>query len=275
MDLLKRIEELENKMNFLIQRQGEQQQQFYRMQEARQHEFRQFQEAQQYEYRKLQEELFFLKKAYQSQQSLNKQASSPLQQPERAAAADIIYPKNNPASKPEQEEVRLEKYFGKNIMGIIASLLIFIALISFAILIYDKITDLIKCCGMYLLSIGLGFTGFWFGRKKRNPFTISLLSCGVGGIYISIIATHLVFHYISGIMIYVLLFIWVSGLMLLKEKLQYQKLFRIICQLGVLFSLFLAYADTISILEYALISLYTFISFGIINIKIMKRMWST
>jgi len=120
---------------------------------------------------------------------------------------------------------------------------------------------------MYLLSIGLGFAGFWFGRKKRSPFSISLLSCGVGGIYISIIATHLVFHYISGIMIYVLLFIWVSGLMLLKEKLQYKNLFRIICQLGVMFSLFLAYADTLSILEYVLISLYTFISFGIINIK--------
>ncbi|MDL2325010.1 DUF2339 domain-containing protein, partial [Ruminococcaceae bacterium OttesenSCG-928-A16] len=157
--------------------------------------------------------------------------------------------------------------FGKNIMGIIASLLIFIGLVSFAVLIYDQLPNFAKIGGMFLLSGALVATGLLLGRKQKTPFSTSLLGCGIGSVYISIITTHLVFNAIPSLAVYLFLLVWVVGILFITQKFQYGSIFRLVCQLGILFSVGLAWMSDLSALEYILISLYTYAGFFIIERK--------
>ena len=85
----------------------------------------------------------------------------------------------NTVKKPEQKDY--EKLFGKNFMGIFASVLIFISLIIFATLLLPYLTDTIKLIGLYIISFGLITAGFVLvKRNKENKFNIALIGCGVG-----------------------------------------------------------------------------------------------
>ncbi|MFV0363672.1 MAG: DUF2339 domain-containing protein [Suipraeoptans sp.] len=169
-----------------------------------------------------------------------------------------------------RQQGSMEGVFGKNVMGIVASLLIFIGLISFAVLIYDKIPDIAKSLLMFSVSIGIGAIGLFLSRKRSSTFSISLLGCGAGGLYISIIALHVVFDYVSDIAVYLLLLFWVLILTFLREKFIKHNMFRIICQLGVFISLMLVIGRQLSLIEYTLISIYAFVSCGIISFKRIK-----
>ncbi|MCR5103422.1 MAG: hypothetical protein K6B68_03075, partial [Eubacterium sp.] len=80
-----------------------------------------------------------------------------------------------------------EAVLGKNIMGIAASVLIFISFILFAMLLIPSLTDGMKMGLMFFVSISVTAIGLfkWF-KNKESIFFISLGACGVGSIYISI-----------------------------------------------------------------------------------------
>ena len=112
-----------------------------------------------------------------------------------------------------------ESILGKNIMGIAASVLIFISLILFAMLIVPNLTEVFKVVLMYALSIALTTFGLvmWFRKNQESPFFLSLGACGVGSLYISLLLTHAYFHMIDKIALYILFLFWVGGVLLLSN----------------------------------------------------------
>jgi uncharacterized membrane protein len=161
--------------------------------------------------------------------------------------------------------ITTESLFGKNIMGVVASLLIFIGIVSFAVLIYDKIPDAVKTGAIFLLSSFLIGAGLYFGRKQKNPFSNALLGCGIGSMYLFIITLNVVFHYIAGTTVYIFLLLWVTGVLFIVYKFQYSNIFRLVCQLGVFFSIFLSRWGEMTPVEYILISIYTVTAFAAIE----------
>ena len=79
-----------------------------------------------------------------------------------------------------------EALLGKSIMGIAASVLIFISLILFATLIIPNLTETLKLILMYGVSIIVTVVGLTQWIRKNSTFFLSIGACGVGSIYISL-----------------------------------------------------------------------------------------
>ena len=110
-----------------------------------------------------------------------------------------------PARKPRD----YEKLFGKNLMGIFASVLIFISLVIFATLILPHLTDAMKMLAMYIASIAVLTVGLVLCRKnKDNLFYIAILGCGAGSLYLSLLLSNLYFKVIGDLTLYGLILLW-------------------------------------------------------------------
>lgn len=138
---------------------------------------------------------------------------------------------------PKIKSKDMETAVGKTIMGIAASVLIFISLVLFAKLIIPHLTDTIKQILMYVVSIGITTFGLIKLNKNRDSVLfLSISACGVGSLFISLFLSHVYFDTYNEIVLYVLLFIWAVGACVLS-KLR-SEAFHIIGQTGIFISVF-------------------------------------
>lgn len=150
-----------------------------------------------------------------------------------------------------------ESWIGKHLMGVLASVLIFIALILFASLIIPYLNDVVKIGLMFTVSIALtGFAFYEHRKRSENTFFTALLACGLGCTYLSILVTRIYFKVIGDIAMYVLLLVW-AGIILYMGKKE-SKLFQVIGNAGYIISALLAWnlkdgALVLPILVYLLI----------------------
>lgn len=152
----------------------------------------------------------------------------------------VYYQQPKPSKKvaaPKTKSKDMETAVGKTIMGIAASLLIFISLVLFAKLIIPYLTDTIKLVLMYMVSIGIATFGLIKLNKNRDSVLfLSISGCGIGSIYISLFMSNVYFNVINEVVLYVLLFFWAIGVCVLS-KLR-SEVFNIIGQAGILISVF-------------------------------------
>ena len=122
-------------------------------------------------------------------------------------------------------------------MGIVASILVFISFILFAMYLIPGLTEEIKMALMFIVSIAMTTVGliFWF-KKKESLFFLSLGACGVGALYISLFVSNIYFHMIDQIPLYVLLLLWAAGVLYLSRI--KPLLFEIIGLVGIVISVF-------------------------------------
>lgn len=175
-----------------------------------------------------------------------------------------IVPQKVQQSKPQKQKVDFEKKLGQNFMGILASLLIFIGLGLFIVLIYDYLTDPLKVFGMYTLSFSILGLGLFLFKKKNDIFSLSLTGCGIGTVYISILMTNVYFHYIGNILMYILIVAWLTGIICLSSKLKDELItsntISIIGQIGIAISVILGTGNFKTIQELFLISFFLIIT---------------
>lgn len=130
----------------------------------------------------------------------------------------------------------LEKTVGKSLMGILASVLIFISLILFATLLLPYFNDTAKMITMYILSFAFLSVGLYKLRKdNENKFYVALTGCGVGAVYISLLLGNIYFKAIGDILLYVLIGIWAVGVCVLSRF--QNKIFQIIGHLGIVIAI--------------------------------------
>ncbi len=122
-------------------------------------------------------------------------------------------------------------------MGIVASILVFISFILFAMYLIPGLTDEIKMALMFIVSIAMTTVGLilWF-KKKESLFFLSLGACGIGALYISLFVSNIYFHMIDQIPLYVLLLLWAAGVLYLSRI--KPLLFEIIGLVGIVISVF-------------------------------------
>lgn len=156
-------------------------------------------------------------------------------QPMYSNVPPVNYGKSPAASKAQvKQEKSFENVVGKNLMGILASILIFIGLILFATVAYETFSDAVRVVLIYIMSGALLTVGLIGMHKNRNAFNLSLAGCGVGAVYISLFLTYGYFELINGIALYILLAVWSVIVFFLGGK--GSLLFKSIGQGGVLIS---------------------------------------
>lgn len=134
-----------------------------------------------------------------------------------------------------KEKRDFEKTIGKSFMGIMASVLIFISLILFATVIVPFFGEVVKMVTTYVISFAFVIVGLIKLRKDNtNKFYISILACGVGAVYISLLLSNIYFKKIEEIPLYILICLWGIGVCFLG-KLQ-NKIFLVIGEIGITIS---------------------------------------
>lgn len=103
---------------------------------------------------------------------------------------------------------KTEALLGTHVFSVMASILIFIGIILLGTLAYQYLTDIAKIFAMYLISGGIIALGGVLSQKKKSGFTLSVLGCGFGSLYISILLTHIYFNAINDITAFALLLVW-------------------------------------------------------------------
>ncbi len=132
----------------------------------------------------------------------------------------------------EFQKKDLEKTVGRSLMGIFASVLIFISIILFATLLLPYFNDTAKMVTTFVVSFA--FTGFGLWKLKKdneNKFYIAVTGCGVGAVYISLLLSNFYFGVVGDITLYILIALWAVAVCLLA-KLRNQ-IFQVIGQLGI------------------------------------------
>ena len=141
----------------------------------------------------------------------------------------------NAPEKKARSSDSAESIFGKKVMAVTASVLIFISLILFAALIIPVLSDGAKFTLMLIVSFGITAFGLikWF-RNKESAFFISVGACGVGSIYISLYLSNIYFKIIGNVMLFAFLLVWAVGVLFLSR---YKKLlFELIGNIGITIS---------------------------------------
>ena len=122
-----------------------------------------------------------------------------------------ITPKEN--TKYELKEALVGKY----VVGVLASLLVFIGAISLVVLLWDTITPAFKLTMLVLVSVAMTSIGYIRIMKKRDHINSIILGTGAGLLFISILSSHMYFGYISSNVAFLLAGLW-SVLFILAYK---------------------------------------------------------
>lgn len=170
-----------------------------------------------------------------------------------------------------KKPVLREEVIGKNVMGVLASILIFIGLCSLGALVYASLTDIMKSGIVHLISFGIMGVGLWRVGKKKNAFSLSLSAIGLSSVYISIMIDAWL-GIIDPVFMGVLLVAW--GLLNTAIAFKYKSsLFSVISYIGFNMGVYLGVLD---FCDTASIVLFLFIFQSIYGVVLLyKRYWES
>lgn len=163
-------------------------------------------------------------------------------------ATPVSSPANSPAALSAsaegisaQADNSLEGTFGRNVIGLAAVILVFLGLIFLGILVIPTLENIVRCAAMWLISLVLVLAGLLTTRRRQNTFSISLLGGGMGAVFISVLITHVYFHYLGEIPAFGLLLAWMAACMALIRRLD-SIVLSVIVHVGMVVSVCFAYA---------------------------------
>lgn len=138
---------------------------------------------------------------------------------------------------PRSTSVDIEKFLGKYWMGIMASFLIFISIILFAVTVLPYMTDTVKIIVIYAVSMAFITVGLILYKKTLRLFYMILTSCGMGALYISLLLSNVYFKVLEDIPLYLCFFVWATGIAFLSRN--SIRTFHIVGNVGIILSILL------------------------------------
>ena len=170
----------------------------------------------------------------------------------------------------------MESFIGKYGMAIGASLLIFIAIVMFAVWIIPVLGDAVKIAAMFIFSGAFIVAGELNAKKKGvNKWNTSLTGCGTGAVFVSLFVTYGYFEAINIIALYVLFVLWAAALCFLGRKKSF--VFTIIGQTGIFVAAIFSAIQMHTLDEYLVVLVMLVlaeVSF-FINDLLVKNYWSS
>ncbi len=164
---------------------------------------------------------------------------------------------NIPPQKPSmpKNSSNFETKFAKNILGVLAAILIFFGIGSFAILAFDYMTDGLQIAMMFIFSFAFTAVGFIVQKKSKISLGSALFATGIGSIYISLLATYVFFGAINQYVFFVLAGVWACVTIFLSTFFD-KSIYCIIGKIGVIISLSLGVANYESNEQYLFLIVY-------------------
>lgn len=156
------------------------------------------------------------------------------------------------AAKPRAS---LENILGTRVLGILAALMVFAGLVFLAILVLPAITDQMRCAAMFVISAALTAGGIAFCEKRRTPFSLALLGCGLGSVFASLLITYVYFGYLHEASMCVLMLVWLAAGIAAAMRYRSSAL-AVVTQVGMTVSTCFAYAKGLETSQLPLVIVY-------------------
>ena len=160
---------------------------------------------------------------------------------------------------------------GGRVLGILAALLVFFGLVLLASLIVPMLTDEVRCAAMFALSFALSGAGMLVARRGRTAFSQTLIGCGVGSVYVSILLSHALFGLIDQLPAIGLMLVWLIACTLLAGR-QRSPLLFVIVQLGMAISTCFAYSKGLDPQSLPVLLTYQLLATGIVVAGCMRSL---
>ena len=183
----------------------------------------------------------------------------PQLKPQPVVSAPVIQPQPVVHKEPKPQK-NMENVFGKNVVGVVAAILMFIGVFAFGTLVLTSMPDIAKVIGMFLLAGGVIATGLLLNKKNPTVFTTIVTGCGTGLLYISIFLTHLHYHMIGDIATFVLIFIWAAAVSVMSKRFKMPSL-SYLALAGCIISSILAQVYVVEQHMFVEITVYHFLTF--------------
>lgn len=173
------------------------------------------------------------------------------------------FKEKNQINEAPKEGVTTEELFGKKIMAIAASGLIFISLVLFAIVFIPSLDKAAKMFMMFAISAAFLIFGIVkIERSGKNSLYEALAGCGMGAVFVSLFLSDVYFKVLNDFMLYILLLIWAGAALYLSKRYE-SGMFSAIGQIGITVSVVFgtslctlsAYSDDI-LLRFIVLILY-------------------
>lgn len=158
----------------------------------------------------------------------------------RERQAAMVAESNKATSETQQPSNDVESKIGKNIMSILASILVFCSLVIFGSMIHSIMTPMAKTVIMLVGSIGLAALGIVKMKKdgKYKTLFTSLAACGVGAFYISCLVAYFSLETIGMVSLAIAIGLWIVAVTVLCRY--SSRIFTYICFTGILVATFLS-----------------------------------
>ena len=156
-----------------------------------------------------------------------------------------------------------ERIVGGRVLGILAAMLVFFGLVLLAALIVPALTNEVRCAAMFALSAALTVAGLLVARRGKTAFSQTLLGCGIGSTFISILLSHALFGIIGQLPAICLMLVWLVACTLLAGRQGSPALF-VIVQLGMAISTCFAYSKGIEPQSLPVLLAYQLLATGIV-----------
>lgn len=134
-----------------------------------------------------------------------------------------------------------ENVLGKNVLGIVASILVFLGIVFLGVLVVPYLGDGFRCALMYLVSLAFLVLGFALSLRRRSPLSLAVLGTGAGALFISVLMTRVHFGFLGELETFALLLAWVAACMALVKRFD-SLLLSIVAHVGMIVSVCFAYA---------------------------------
>ena len=167
----------------------------------------------------------------------------------------------------------VESWIGRNVLSVVAAVLVLLGLVLLGATVIPQLNDGAKVAVMFALSITLAVTGSALAIRHRNSFTSALMGCGMGALFVSVLATHMYFGLLNEFAAYGLVLAWMVLCMVLLYKTE-SMLMGVVVQLGMVASICMGYHDFVSQDRLALLLGYQLAASAIVvggNLLLFKR----
>lgn len=192
------------------------------------------------------------------------------QQAPRPQAAPPHPPQQQPTAD-QQEHASLENVLGTRVLGIMAALLVFAGLVFLAILVVPALTDEVRCAAMFVLSGSLAVAGILITERKKTPFSLALLGCGLGSVFVSLLVTYVHFGYLSIAPTAALMLIWLAACMFLAKR-HGSAMLVVVAQIGMAVSTCFAYIQGVDTGQLPLVIAYQLMACIIVVVGCVKSL---
>jgi uncharacterized membrane protein len=183
-----------------------------------------------------------------------------MQQQTQPVVPAVVTPPKPVVHKEPKPQKNMENIFGKNVVGVVAAILMFIGIFAFGTLVFANLTDAIKVAGMFVLSGGTLAAGLVLNKKNPTVFSTIVTGCGLGMLYISVFLTHLHYHLIGDIATFTLIFLWAVGVSFLSKRFKMPSL-SYLALAGCIISSILAQVYVVEQHMFVEITVYHFLTF--------------